>query len=56
MVKRWSAHVSAIKQNFTALEHEIQADEPSASKISASPDEIVKHTGEMGNSSTQHKM
>ena len=55
MMPGMDAHVSAIKQSLTALEREIQADTPSASNVSASAGEIVKHTGEMGSSST-HKM
>lgn len=56
MMQGMDAHVSAIKQSLTALEREIQADTPSASKVSSSAGEIVKHTGEMGSSSPQHKM
>lgn len=56
MMQGMGAHVSAIKQSLTALEREIQADNPSASKVSASAAEIVKHIDEMGHSHAEHKM
>jgi hypothetical protein len=56
MMPGMDAHVSAIKQSLTALERELQADTPSASKVSASAAEIVKHTGEMGSAPMQLKM
>jgi hypothetical protein len=56
MMQGMDAHVSAIKQSLSALERELQTDTPSASKISASAGEIVKHTGEMGSAPMQHNM
>jgi hypothetical protein len=56
MMQGMDAHVSAIKQSLSALERELQTDMPSASKVSASAGEIVKHTGEMGSAPMQHKM
>jgi hypothetical protein len=56
MMQGMDAHVSAIKQSLSALERELQADMPAASKISTSAGEIVKHTGEMGGAPMQHKM
>lgn len=56
MMQGMDTHISAIKQSLTALEHEIQADTPSATKISASAGEIVKHIDEMGQSHAAHKM
>lgn len=56
MMQGMDAHVSAIKQSLAALEREIQADTPSASKVSTSAGEIVKHSGEMGSAPMQHKM
>ena len=56
MMQAMDTHLSAIKQSLTALEREIQADTPSATTISASAGEIVKHIGEMGHSHGEHKM
>jgi hypothetical protein len=56
MMQGMDAHLSAIKQSLTALERETQADMPSASKVSASAGEIVKHIDEMGHSHGDHKM
>ena len=56
MMQAMDTHLSAIKQSLTALEREIQADTPSASKVSTSAGEIVKHIEEMGHSHTEHKM
>lgn len=56
MMQGMDTHLSAIKQSLTALEREIQTDKPSASKVSASAGEIVKHIDEMGHSHGEHKM
>jgi hypothetical protein len=56
VMQAMDTHVSAIKQSLTSLEREIQADTPSASKVSASAGEIVKHIDEMGQSHGDHKM
>lgn len=56
MMQGMDTHISAIKQSLTALEREIQADAPSASKISGAAGEIVKHIEEMGHSHGEHKM
>ena len=56
MMQGMDTHLSAIKQSLTALEREILADTPSATKISASAGEIVKHIDEMGQSHADHKM
>lgn len=56
IMNEMDTHVSAIKQSLTALEREIQVETPSASKVSASAGEIVKHLDEMGHSHADHKM
>lgn len=56
MMQAMDTHLSAIKQSLTSLEREIQADTPSASRVSASAGEIVKHIDEMGHSHGDHKM
>ena len=56
MMQAMDTHLSAIKQSLTSLEREIQADTPSASKVSVSAGEIVKHIEEMGHSHADHKM
>ncbi|HKA18793.1 MAG TPA: hypothetical protein VKN18_10920 [Blastocatellia bacterium] len=56
MMQGMNAHTSAINQSLTALEREIQAETPSATKVSASAAEIVKHIDEMGKSHGDHKM
>lgn len=56
MMQGMDTHLSAIKQSLTALEREIQADTPSANKVSASAGEIVNHIDEMGHSHGEHKM
>lgn len=55
MMQGMDAHLSAIKQAITALEREIQADSPSAARVSMNAGDIVKHIAEMGASHGEHK-
>lgn len=55
MMQGMDMHLSGIKQSLSALEREIQADMPSASKISSSAGDIVKHIEEMAQSHGDHK-
>lgn len=47
-------HASAIRQSLTALEREIEAAAPQASKISERAAEIIKHIDEMSHSHSEH--
>ena len=49
-----NAHASAIRQSLTALEREIEAAAPQASKISERAAEIIKHIDEMSHSHGEH--
>jgi hypothetical protein len=55
MMQTMNAHVSAIRLSITALEREIEATTPSASKILERAAEIIKHIDEMAHAHGGHK-
>jgi len=55
MMQGMEAHISAIRQSLTALERDIQADAPAASKVSERAAEIIKHIDEMAHPHGGHK-
>jgi hypothetical protein len=55
MMQAMNAHVSAIRLSITALEREIEAAAPQASKVSERAAEIIKHIDEMAHAHGEHK-
>jgi hypothetical protein len=55
MMQAMNAHMSAIRLSITALEREIEASTPQASKVSERAAEIIKHIDEMAHAHGGHK-